>query len=115
MNASSLLLLRQPSLFSLALLRSLARERGKQLQELLSAAGAHGHPSGMRAGFCIAQPWEGFPGLWGEAGPVCGDESPGFPEVSVAGRRVHRGQWVLCSCLLLALVGISKEWPNVWV
>lgn len=65
MNASSFLLLRQPSLFSLALLRSLARERGKQLQELLSAAGAHGHPSGMRAGFCIAQPWEGFPGLWG--------------------------------------------------
>lgn len=64
MNASSFLLLRQPSLFSLALLRSLARERGKQLQELLSAAGAHGHPSGMQAGFCIAQPWEGFPGLW---------------------------------------------------
>lgn len=40
MNASSFLLLRQPSLFSLALPRSLARELGKQLQEQLSAAGA---------------------------------------------------------------------------
>lgn len=70
----------------------------------------------LACGLASASPSPGkdFLGCGGEAGPVCGDGSPGFPEVSVTGRRVHRGQWVLGSCLLLALVGISKEWPNVW-